>query len=69
MTNTPPEALRVAANLLDEWAAYKDDFVLNRAFVEICAVHDALFEALKNRPQFAEVLRMRTEQLRGLIGG
>jgi hypothetical protein len=67
---TPPESLRTAADLLDCWAASggKDDGVLNEALVEICALHDSMFESiLKRKPQFAEVLRLRKEQLHALL--
>lgn len=67
---TPPNALRNAANLLDELVFGNVDATkLTEAFAEICFVHDTLVDLMRKRPDFREVLRLRGEQLKILGEG
>lgn len=66
---TPPEGLRHAADLLDEWAngGGRDDQKLNAVFVEICATHDALLDLFRRKPQFAGVVQERESAHAGVL--
>lgn len=63
---TPPEGLRRAADLLDQWSTGPkgQDEKVAEAFSEICAVHDALLANLRGKEVYAGIVRERDEQLK-----
>jgi len=61
---TPPNALRFAADLLDNWAKSGDDQTLVHAFVDICMIHDSMLDRMQNHPQYAGVLKERENSFR-----
>ena len=63
---TPPQELRRAADLLDQWSTDPEgqEEKFAEAFSEICAVHDVLLANLRGKEGYAGIVRERDEQLK-----
>lgn len=66
---TPPEGLRLAADLLDRWSNSKgtDITAIFESYLEIAAVHDTITEHINSKPELKGIIQERQVQLRKLL--